>query len=98
MALTTRFGNFQPFLRGNSREDERYGGVQAGFVTYHGEADDETYLVSYAEVGGRSDHISKPLGDVLNASIDDLSTASPLSADADLIQTAEKKEADEASA
>lgn len=101
MAFTRRLGRVQPFLRSNDREDGRYGGLQAGFVTYHGEPDAETYLVTYAELGGRSDHVSRPLSDIIGADVSDLSTASPLESDADLMRAPEKddqKEAAEASA
>ena len=98
MALTARFGSFQPFLRANSRDDERYGGLQAGFVTYHGEGDDETYKVSYAEVGGRSDHLAQPISNVMNAGISDLKTSTPLADDSELLQAKPEDKADKAAA
>ena len=59
LSLTRRVGNFQPFLRSNSREDNRYQGLQAGFVTYEqaSSGDDDAYQISYLELGGRSDHL-----------------------------------------
>ena len=63
-------------------------------TTYHGDADDETYLVSYVELGGRSDHIAKPLGDLVGNTVDDLSVASPLAGDTDIVSVATKEEAD----
>lgn len=81
MALTRRMGSLQPFAQMNEREDDRYTGLQLGITTYHGEGDDETYLVSYAEIGGRSDHISKPLCDLFGVDGTELKTSEPISGD-----------------
>jgi len=95
MALTQRFGRVQPFLRTNSAEDNRYGGLQAGVVTYSGDSDNETYQVSYAELGGRSDHIAKPIGDLVGADVAELSSSSPLASDADLIRQPKEEKKDD---
>ena len=81
MALTRRISRLQPFAQMNEREDDRYTGLQFGITTYHGEGDDETYLVSYAEIGGRSDHISKPLCDLFGVDGIELKTSEPISGD-----------------
>ena len=101
MALSRRLGRVQPFARTNTREDERYGGLQVGLLTYHGDPDAETYRLSYAELGGRSDHISKPLAQLMGSDVSELTTAKPLQSDADLMRSdekADKKGAAEASA
>ena len=53
-----RMGNVRPFLGCRLSEDDAGVNLQAGFTTY-GTNDDgqETYQVSYVEIGGRSDHI-----------------------------------------
>lgn len=89
MALAPRFGDVSPFTRLVDRDDDRYGGVQIGFVTYHTEADadsTETYKVSYSEFGGRSDHLAEPLMAACGAPIESLSVDAPLASDADLLR------------
>ena len=56
MSITkaSRIGNTQPFVRATQRDDERHIGVAAGLVSY---SEDDTYKVSYIEVGARCDHI-----------------------------------------
>jgi len=82
--LTKRFGNWQPFTDVNSREDNRYAGLQAGLVTYHTEdgVDGETYKTSYVEVGGRSDHIADPLMDLFNVEREPQTVANASATDA----------------
>ena len=59
--ISSRFGNARPFAGVRSAENNCYNGFQAGFTTY-GTADGrETYQTSYAEWGGRSDHLSDAL-------------------------------------
>ena len=57
--LKPRIKGFRPFIGISTREDNRNGGIQAGFTTYRTEDDGtETYQVTYAEISGRSDHIA----------------------------------------
>lgn len=95
MAFAPRYRNFSPFTRLVDRDADRYGGVQFGFVTYHTDADTsaETYKVSLAEFGGRSDHLAEPLMAACGAPIDALSTDAPLASDADLVRNSTKPEA-----
>ena len=90
MAFTRRYGDFQPFFAVNQREDNRYTGVQAGFLTYSREDEnaDEDYQVSYVEVGGRSDHIADPLCSAFDREPSTLSTSSALSEDVGLLRKA----------
>ena len=90
MALAPRYRNFSPFVRLVDRDDDRYGGVQFGFVTYHTESDTdsaETYKVSLAEFGGRSDHLAEPLLAACGAPIESLSVDQPLDSDAELLRS-----------
>ena len=90
MALAPRFGDVSPFTRLVDRDNDRYGGVQFGFVTYHTESDadsTETYKVSLAEFGGRSDHLAEPLMAACGAPIESLSVDAPLASDAELIRS-----------
>lgn len=89
MALAPRFGDVSPFTRLVDRDDDRYGGVQFGFVTYHSEPelDTETYKVSLAEFGGRSDHLAEPLMAACGAPIESLSVDAPLASDAELLRS-----------
>lgn len=58
MSLSIRFGNIRPFANVHTRENDTYGGVQLGFTTYGtDDSGEETYATSYAEWGGRSDHV-----------------------------------------
>ena len=88
MALTQRFGDFQPFARSTERADARQGGLEAGFLTYSRAdgADTETYQVSSFEVAGRSDHIADPLSALFNVEQVELSTDAPLASDAELLR------------
>ena len=88
MSLTRRVGNFQPFLRSNSREDNRYQGLQAGFVTYEqaSSGDDDAYQISYLELGGRSDHLHDAFTVAVDADASPLQTPAPLVDDAALIR------------
>jgi hypothetical protein len=52
-------GNFQPFARATQRDEDTYIGTQVGFVTY---GSDDTYQVSYIELGARCDHIYDAMG------------------------------------
>ena len=81
--LSTRYGNFQPFVNINSREDGRYGGIQAGVTTYSTPKDggEEQYQTSYFEVGARADHIADPLLDLANVERTPLTVANPLKQD-----------------
>ena len=96
MALAPRYRNFSPFARLVDRDEDRYGGVQVGFVTYHSASDDDssdTYKVSLAEFGGRSDHLAEPLMAACGAPIESLSVDQPLASDAELIRSASKPKA-----
>ena len=66
--LTKRFGRVQPFADVNSREDNRYNGVQLGFITYSQPEDggEEEYQQTYWELGARCDHLADPLCDLFN--------------------------------
>jgi len=66
--LTHRYGRIQPFADINSREDNRYAGIQLGFNTYSTPegAGEEEFQTSYFEIGGRCDHIADPLMDLFN--------------------------------
>jgi len=88
MAFSPRFGDISPFIRPVDRDDDRYGGIQFGFVTYHRLADDqpETYKVTLSEFGGRSDHLAEPLMAACGAPIDALSVDAPLASDAELLR------------
>ena len=52
-------GNIQPFARATEREDGSYIGSQLGIVSY---GSDDTYQVSYFELGARGDHLYDALG------------------------------------
>ena len=92
MALTQRFGDFQPFARSTERADARQGGLEAGFLTYSRAdgADTETYQVPSFEVAGRSDHLADPLCALFNVEQVELSTDAPLASDADLLRERSK--------
>lgn len=66
--LSKRFGRCQPFADINSREDNRYAGIQLGVNTYSTpeEGGEEEFQTSYFEIGGRCDHIADPLMDLFN--------------------------------
>ena len=67
MALSFRRGSVSVFTNLNSREDNRYNGLQVGFTTYHTpEGGAEQAKTTYAELGGSSDHLSDPINQVLN--------------------------------
>lgn len=93
MALTHRWGDFQPFARTTERADARQGGFEAGFLTYSraDEADTETYQVSSFEIAGRSDHLADPLCALFNVEQVELSTDAPLADDADLMRKRSEK-------
>ena len=62
-----RFGNWSPFIRFHERENSRYGGLQLGVTTYHDtDSGEEEYRTSYMEWGGRSDHLSHAIDQVLD--------------------------------
>ena len=68
MALSFRKGAASVFVNLNTREDDRYNGLQAGFTTYHtpDDSDEEQATTTYVEMGGRCDHIANPLMDACN--------------------------------
>jgi len=88
MAFALRWNNLSPFTRIIDRDDDRYGAVQFGVVTYQQDDDgnDSTYQVSLAEFGGRSDHMASPVMSACGSPIDDLSVSSPLASDEDLLR------------
>ena len=98
MAHVAKLGSkARVFARTTSREDGRYAGIQAGFVTTN---DDDEYKVSYIELGGRLDHVVDPIVNVSltrRACPDLVSTVptldSPLEYDADLFTEDASKEA-----
>ena len=94
MALTQRFGDFQPFARSTERADGRQAGLETGFLTYSRAdgAASETYQVSSFEVAGRSDHIADPLCALFNVEQVELSSDAPLSSDVDLIRQRTQKQ------
>jgi hypothetical protein len=58
MNLGMRFGPVRPFVALNTRENNNYNGLQIGLTTFATNEDgDETYATSYAEWGGRVDHV-----------------------------------------
>ena len=73
-----RYGKFQGFIRGVSKDDGRYDGAQLGVVTYDA---DDNYLVSYVEAGVRCDHI----GDRIASDGRLTASSEPLDCDADLM-------------
>ena len=74
-----RFGNFQVFARGVSKDDGRYDGLQQGVITYD---ENDNYQVSYIELGLRCDHIGEKISPVTSSRI---ATSDPLDCDADLM-------------
>ena len=56
--ISSRFGTARPFVGVRSSENNCYAGVQAGFTTYGTVDGRDTYQTSYAEFGGRSDHLA----------------------------------------
>lgn len=91
ITLATRIGNVQPFLRVHSREDERYGGLQAGLTTYHEtKSGDEEYRTTYMEWGGRSDHLTIPVASAMDKKVEPLLSSDVSSEDADYVR--QKKE------
>ena len=73
-----RFGNFQLFIRGVTKDEGRYDGVQQGIVTYD---ENDQYQVSYIELGLRSDHVGHKIHPMRNPR----SLTHPLECDADLM-------------
>jgi len=58
MNLGLRIGPVRPFVGINSRENNNYNGLQIGVTSFHTNEDGvETYRTSYAEWGGRVDHV-----------------------------------------
>ncbi len=91
MALTKRFGNFQPFVQqaGNDREV----GLQIGLVTYEpSEEGGEEYRVTSMSIAGRSDHLMEGVNAFRDQDPEVLTTSAPLDCDKQILceQTEEK--------
>jgi len=57
--FSPRVGKLRLISRLSEREDGTNQGIQLGLTTYGTtESGDETYQVSYVEIGGRSDHLA----------------------------------------
>ena len=57
--LGPRFGRVRLIMGVSDREQGQSGGLQLGCTTYGtNDNGDETYQVSYIEIGGRSDHVA----------------------------------------
>tara|TARA_Y100000817_G_scaffold250931_1_gene203316 strand:+ start:170 stop:502 length:333 start_codon:yes stop_codon:yes gene_type:complete len=91
MALAFRLGNIQPFVDVTSRDDDRYGSLQAGFVTYD---EDDNYQVTYIEYGARCDHLADPLQRACGLDVDKLSASAPLASDERLMRSKPEPKAD----
>ena len=84
MAIAYRQGNFQVDAQLASKDDGRYHGMRAGFTTYR---DDGTYERTYAEFGGRSDHLSRIACEILTENdVPTLQVSSPLDTDKDMLR------------
>lgn len=94
--LTRRFGRIQPFADINTREDNRYWGVQLGLVTYSTPegSDEEQYQTSYYEFGSRADHIADPLMDLFNVEHAPQTASTASATDAKRLRKADDKSAD----
>ena len=94
--FTRRFGGCQPFIDINSREDDRYCGVQLGLTTYTTPdgAEEEQYQTSYYEVGARGDHLADPLMDLFNIEHAPQTHSNPTEGDAHRLRKLEPKAAD----
>ena len=94
--LTNRYGNWQPFLDINSREEGRYTGLQAGLTTYRTPdgAEEEQYQTSYYEVGARADHLADPLFDLFNVEHEPQTHSNPTEGDARRLRKLDTKTAD----
>ena len=60
MALGIRFCGIRPFVNAIYREDGRYLSFQTGLMSFNGVegSADETYDISYVELGRRCDHLT----------------------------------------
>jgi len=94
--LTRRFGRIQPFADINTREDNRYWGVQLGLVTYSTPegSDVEQYQTTYYEFGSRADHLADPLMDLFNVEHEPQTAANACASDAKRLRKADDKSAD----
>ena len=93
--LTRRYGNFQPFVDLNTREDYRYSGIQVGLTTYHTPegADEEQYQTSYYEFGARVDHLANPLMDLCNVEYEPQTHSNPTEGDERRLRKPSQKKA-----
>ena len=94
--LTQRFGRFQPMADINSREDNRYGGIQVGLITYSTPegSDEEQYQQSYFEVGARCDHLADPIMDLFNVEHAPQTASTASATDARRLRKLDDKSAD----
>jgi hypothetical protein len=94
--LTRRFGRIQPFADINSREDNRYSGIQLGLTTYSTPDDggEEQYQTSYYEFGARCDHLADPLMDLFNVEHEPQTASNATASDARRLRKADDKSAD----
>ena len=94
--LTQRFGRVQPFADINTREDNRYAGIQLGLTTYSTPDDggEEQYQTSYYELGARCDHLADPLMDLFNVEHAPQTASTASATDARRLRKLDDKSAD----
>ena len=86
-----RLNNFRLITGLRSRDNGQGGGIQAGFATYSDTEDgDQTYQVTYAEFGGRSDHIVDAIDSLCGDEVAQRRVSAPVGDDAMYIGTPEQ--------
>ena len=87
MALTKRFGDFQPFVQ--QAGGEREAGLSLGIITYQDSLDNDSqdYLITSLSLMGRSDHLMDGVHAFRGTDAEVLSSAAPLKCDEQLLRT-----------
>lgn len=83
MAIAKRFGNFQPFIRTLSLDEQgRNGATEVGLVTYN----DDTYEVSSVTVGARADHLTNAIKRMGGEDITGIKVSEAMATDTELLR------------
>ena len=89
--LKPRIRNSRVFAGLRSRENGQGGTAQIGFATYADTDDgDQRYQVTYAEVGGRSDHIADAIDKLCGNEITERLVSAPVGDDDVYVGTPEQ--------